>query len=83
MTPFRAASAAIARSLGRLPGLGGRRAQAALLAVCAWLFNPGYLMYRSTAIGARLSPLHDRFPIPAQAATSEARSLTLEKVALK
>ena len=43
----------------------------------AWLFH------RSTALGARWSPLHNRFPITIRAeAMEEAASLTAEKVDL-
>jgi O-antigen/teichoic acid export membrane protein len=43
----------------------------------AWLF------WKSTSLGARLSPLHNRFPISnRQAALDEAKSLTLERVRL-
>ena len=43
----------------------------------AWLF------WKSTALGARLSPLHNRFPIAnRQAALEEAISLTHERVSL-
>jgi len=43
----------------------------------AWVF------YKSTALGARLSPLHGRFPIDIRpAALEEARALTAEKVQL-
>ncbi len=82
MTPFRAVSQAIARALERLPGMGGQRVGSTTRALCAWLFNPAYLIYRSTAIGAGLSPLHNRFPIPTEQATLEAQSLTEEKVSL-
>jgi O-antigen/teichoic acid export membrane protein len=42
-----------------------------------------WLIWASTAAGARLSPLHGRFPIRIRpAAMEEARALTLEKVAL-
>ena len=41
------------------------------------------LFYRATALGARLSPLHNRFPITVhQAAMDEAESLTAERVSL-
>jgi O-antigen/teichoic acid export membrane protein len=41
------------------------------------------LFWRSTSLGARLSPLHNRFPIRIRAAAmEEARSLTEERVAL-
>jgi hypothetical protein len=40
-------------------------------------------MYEPTALGARLSPLHGRFPITNRlAAMEEARALTEEKVKL-
>ncbi len=43
----------------------------------AWLF------WRATSLGASLSPLHGRFPVTIRAAAmEEARSLTLERVAL-
>ncbi|HSB66162.1 MAG TPA: hypothetical protein VLD65_06255 [Anaerolineales bacterium] len=43
----------------------------------AWLF------WKSTSLGARLSPIHNRFPITnRQAALEEARSLTYERVNL-
>jgi hypothetical protein len=43
----------------------------------AWLF------WRSTAFGARISPLHNRFPITnRQAALDEAISLTGERVSI-
>ncbi len=43
----------------------------------AWLF------YAGAALGARLSPLHDRFPMTvAEVARAEAEALTREKVAL-
>jgi O-antigen/teichoic acid export membrane protein len=42
-----------------------------------------WLIWASSAAGARLSPLHNRFPIRIRpAAMEEARSLTLEKVSL-
>ncbi len=40
------------------------------------------VIYASTALGARLSPLHDRFPIQAEDAEREAKWLTAEKVPL-
>jgi len=41
------------------------------------------LWYRSTTLGARISPLHNRFPITIhQAAMAEAESLTAERVSL-
>jgi O-antigen/teichoic acid export membrane protein len=41
------------------------------------------LWFRATALGARLSPLHNRFPITIhQAAMNEAESLTKERVSL-
>ena len=43
----------------------------------AWLF------WAATALGARMSPLHGRFPIDIRpAALAEARSLTKERVQL-
>ncbi|MBU1877325.1 MAG: hypothetical protein KJ734_00080, partial [Chloroflexi bacterium] len=43
----------------------------------AWLF------WASTALGARISPLHNRFPIDIRpAAMAEAQSLTAERVQL-
>jgi len=41
-----------------------------------------YLVYWGTALGARISPLHGRWPIPHQAAVVEATSLGEERVAL-
>ncbi len=42
-----------------------------------------WLMYYSSALGARLSPLHGRFPIDLyDAAQAEARALTAERVSL-
>jgi len=41
-----------------------------------------WIIYWPTYLGARISPLHARFPIPAAEALTEAKSLTLEKVAL-
>jgi hypothetical protein len=72
----------VAGALARLPGLGGARARGIVATACAWLLNPAYLIYGSTAIGAQLSPLHNRFPIPSGDALREAQSLTAEKVAL-
>jgi O-antigen/teichoic acid export membrane protein len=41
------------------------------------------VFYASTALGARLSPLHNRFPVTIrEAALAEARSLTQERVSL-
>jgi hypothetical protein len=41
------------------------------------------LFYQATALGARLSPLHNRFPFSNHAAAmAEADSLTRERVAL-
>ena len=42
----------------------------------------GYLIYYPASWGARFSPLHNRFPIPATAALAEAQALTGEKVSL-
>lgn len=40
-----------------------------------------WLLWASTASGARLSPLHGRFPISIrEAAEQEARTLTIERV---
>jgi hypothetical protein len=42
-----------------------------------------WLVWASSAAGARLSPLHNRFPVRIRpAAMEEARALTLEKVRL-
>ena len=82
MTPFRALSAAVERALGRIPGLRGERQRVVVGSACAWLVNPAYLIYRSTALGAGVSRLHNRFPIPTTQAMEEARSLTDEKVSL-
>jgi hypothetical protein len=41
------------------------------------------VFYASAALGARVSPLHNRFPVTIrEAALAEARSLTEEKVSL-
>jgi hypothetical protein len=41
------------------------------------------VFYAASALGARLSPLHNRFPVTIrEAAMAEARSLTIEKVSL-
>jgi hypothetical protein len=46
-----------------------------------WLTRWG--MYEPTALGARLSPLNNRFPITNRAeAMKEAKALTAEKIAL-
>jgi len=42
----------------------------------------GYLIYYPASWGARLSPLHNRFPIPCDEALTEAKVLTAEKVSL-
>jgi len=41
-----------------------------------------YLVYWGTALGARISPLHGRWPIPHRAAVAEAVSLGEERVSL-
>jgi hypothetical protein len=41
-----------------------------------------WLIYKASVLGARLSPLHGRFPIPQTDALTEARALTAAKVAL-
>jgi O-antigen/teichoic acid export membrane protein len=72
MTPFEGMAVGLARFLHRpRPGTLERV-----------LINPAYLIYWACALGARWSPLHNRFPLHRAAAIREAQSLTLEKVAL-
>jgi hypothetical protein len=51
--------------------------------LCTIMKPMAWLFWKSTALGARISPLHNRFPISnRQAALEEAISLTHERVNL-